>query len=81
MQTKITITCDGQTLDAIGEATKKYLSRPDWTGKAWFKTWTGKAWFKTEKDAEEWMGDVFYDAVEYYMEKLGITIYSIAEEE
>lgn len=44
MQTKITITCDGHTLDTIGEATKKYLSRPDWTG---------KAWFKTEKDAEE----------------------------
>lgn len=72
MQTKITITCDGQTLDAIGEATKKYLSRPDWTG---------KAWFKTEKEADDWMGDVFYDAVEYYMEKLGITIYSIIEEE
>ena len=72
MMTKITITCDGQTLDAIGEATKKYLSRPDWTG---------KAWFKTSEEAENWMGDVFYDAIEYYMEKLGITINLIEKEE
>lgn len=34
----------------------------------------GGAWFKTKEEAEEWGGDVIFDAICYYLEGLGITI-------
>lgn len=27
-------------------------------------------WFKTEEEAEEWMGDIFCDAVQWYLESI-----------
>lgn len=40
---------------------------------------TNDGWFDSKEKAEEWGGDVFFEAVSYYLEALGITI--ILEEE
>ena len=66
MTTKIIITInDFKELDKVAESTKKYLTTPDGSG---------KPWFQSKEECEEWMGDVFYDAVEHYMKCLGIEI-------
>lgn len=35
------------------------------------------SWFPTKQEAEDWAGDVFFDAFTYYLESLGIEIEEI----
>lgn len=35
---------------------------------------TNDGWFNSKEKAEEWGGDVLFEAVSYYLEALGITI-------
>lgn len=35
------------------------------------------AWFSTKQEAEDWAGDVIFDAITYYLESLGIEIEEI----
>lgn len=35
------------------------------------------AWFPTKQEAEDWAGDLFFDALTYYLESLGIEIEEI----
>ncbi len=66
------IACGNYTIKATGEEfdkAKEYM----------FKKLTdpilhGGSWFKTIEEAEEWGGDVIFDAICYYLEGLGIIL-------
>ena len=68
MEIKVTL---DQEIEAINHCVIQLL-RKDQSGGPWF--------YGREDLVEEWMGDVFIEAVEYYLEGLGIT-YTLIEEE
>lgn len=38
-------------------------------------------WFKTREEAEDWAGDVIFDAICYYLEGLGVVLEDEDQEE
>lgn len=50
----------------IEKLIKEYLSTPD--------KFSNQAWFKSPEEAEEIMGDWFFDAIEFYTECLGVHV-------
>ena len=68
---EIKVTMDDE-IKAIDYCVAKLL-RKDQPGGPWF--------YDSEDLVEEWMGDVFLEAVEYYLEGLGVTYTLIDEEE
>lgn len=52
--------------DRIEKIIKEYLSTPDGFSK--------QAWFKSPEEAEEVMGDWFFDALDFYTECLGVHV-------
>lgn len=52
--------------DRIEKLIKEYLSTPDGFSK--------QAWFKSPEEAEEIMGDWFFDALDFYTECLGVHV-------
>lgn len=57
---KIELTTQGEELDKIENSVYTQL--------------TNDGWFGSKEKAEEWGGDVLFEAVLYYLEALGITI-------
>lgn len=52
--------------DRIEKLIKEYLSTPD--------SFSKQAWFKSPEEAEEVMGDWFFDALDFYTECLGVHV-------
>lgn len=59
--------------DKIEKMIKEYLSTPD--------SFSKQAWFKSPEEAEEIMGDWFFDALDFYTECLGVHVILEADED
>lgn len=64
MKTKFEMAITGKEMDELCEKVKAHLMD---------ETQVGGAWFHSEEDMEEWAGDVFYDAIDYAFELIGVT--------
>jgi len=59
--------------DRIEKMIKKYLSSPD--------VFDRQSWFNSPEEAEEAMGDWFFDAMDFYTECLGVHVILEADDD
>ena len=59
--------------DRIEKLIKKYLSSPD--------VFDRQSWFNSPEEAEEAMGDWFFDAMDFYTECLGVHVILEADDD
>lgn len=73
MKTNYEIYLTEKENDRIEKLIKEYLSTPD--------VFSKQAWFKSPEEAEEVMGDWFFDALDFYTEYLGVHVILEADED